>query len=102
MNKLNLSHQYTPDNLDSVNKQLETVLSSDELDDKLLRQLIIQRDEIVTKHISSLDKNTEKLFSTSELEANQRLSTIIEAQLKDSLKQLTGLIRGKKIVDKYK
>ncbi|MEP4890002.1 MAG: hypothetical protein ABJV04_08250 [Aliiglaciecola sp.] len=102
MNKLNLSHQYTPDNLDNVNKQLETVLSSDELDDKLLRQLISQRDEIVTEHIKSLDKNTEKLFSTSELEVNQRLSTIIEAQLADSLKQLTGLIRGKKIVDKYK
>ncbi|GAB2689935.1 hypothetical protein Q4574_00585 [Aliiglaciecola sp. 3_MG-2023] len=102
MIKLTLSHQYTPENLKAINTQIETVLAAAELDDKLLKQLIETRDEVVVDHLKSLDQTAEKLFSESELETNKSLTKVIDTQLKESLKQLSGLIRGKKSVNKYK
>jgi uncharacterized Rossmann fold enzyme len=102
VNKLNLSHSYTPDNLKDINAQIESLLSADTLDDEQLRQLVENRDVIVISHLKSLENDREKLFAECELASNKALTKLLNKQLKDSLAQLSGLIRGKKIVGKYK
>ncbi|MBU2877984.1 MULTISPECIES: hypothetical protein [Aliiglaciecola] len=102
MSKLTLNHRFTPDNLKDINGQIEAVLDAKELDNELLKQLIIKRDVVVTNHLKSLERDNEKVFAEHEIIVNNTLSTIVESQLKESLTQLSGLIRGKKIVNKYK
>ncbi|GAC15193.1 hypothetical protein [Aliiglaciecola lipolytica] len=102
MNKLTLNHEYTPDKLSEINQQLKSVLSADSVDDAQLKSLIDQRDIIVSEHLQSLDADAEKRFAESELKVNELLTRELKNQLKDSLNQLSGLIRGQKKVDKYK
>lgn len=102
MNKLNLSHEHTPANLNEINSQLESVLNTDPVDDEKLRALIDSRDKIILEHLNGLQPEHEKTFAEKELGVNKVLSKLIEKQLQTSLKQLSGLVRGKKSVNKYK
>lgn len=102
MKKLNLNHDKTPDKLAEINQQLESILSNDELDDTKLRVLIELRDEFINSHLQSLNEIQQKSFAELEIQSNNALSKLISNQLSDSLTQLTGLLRGKKAIDKYK
>lgn len=102
MKNLNLNHDYTPPKLADINLQIQTVLNAEELDDSLLKSLIEQRDVVVIEHLRSISVDDEKQFAKNELVINQTLSEEIGLQLKASLKDLSGLLRGRKAVDKYK
>lgn len=102
MKKFSLNHDYTPAELTEINIELESVLSADSLDDEKLRQLINQRDTFIVKYLKSLQDGNEKQFAKHELNSNKQLSSLIEHQLSASLKQLSGLLKGQKAVNKYK
>lgn len=102
MKKLNLNHEKTPAKLAEINQQLESTLSNDELDDARLRVLVELRDEFIVTHLQSLNNIQQKSFAELEVLSNTALSKLISNQLSDSLTELTGLLRGKKAVNKYK
>lgn len=102
MKKLNLNHEKTPAKLAEINQQLESTLSNDELDDARLRVLVELRDEFIITHLQSLNNIQQKSFAELEVLSNTALSKLISNQLSDSLTELTGLLRGKKAVNKYK
>ncbi|GAA0857153.1 hypothetical protein [Aliiglaciecola litoralis] len=102
MKKLNLHHAHTPDDLAEINSQLESVLKADSLDDEKLKQLITQRDTFILEHLTTLQDDAKKQFAELELKSNKKLSSLIEHQLSASLKQLSGLLKGQKAVNKYK
>ncbi len=102
MKKIKLNHNNTPPNLIPINQELEGVLSSEELDDKRLLELIVKRDDLITAHLDGLDVDAKKAFATAEYDTNQRLTQIAETLFRTSLSKLSGLLRGRKAVEKYK
>ncbi len=102
MKNLKLNHQSTPTSLIPINAELESVLSSEDLDDKRLLELIILRDELISAHLDSIDETTKKKFVKAEYDVNTVLSKIAQRLFKASLSNLSGLVRGKKAVEKYK
>lgn len=101
MKNLKLNHEYTPSELAKVNHQILTAIAAEELDHALLKSLVEQRDHVIVEHLKSLDLEDEKRFANSELATNHSLSEYTSKELKSSLKQLSGLIRGRKAVNKY-
>ncbi len=101
MNKLNLDHELTPEKLKKINAELETVFRDDNLETELLLSLITQRDECVTAHLSSLNDEQKKAFSELEMPTNKSLLARATSLHKQSLNELSGLIKGQKAVKKY-
>lgn len=102
MKNLKLNHQSTPASLVPINAELESVLSNDDLDDKRLLELIIMREELISAHLNSIDDTTKKKFVRAEYDVNTALSKIAQRLFKASLSNLSGLVRGRKAVEKYK
>lgn len=102
MKKLNINHEYTPDGLKLLNAKLESELCNESLNDVKLKGLIEQRDSLVIGHLKTLDPHSEKLFAEHELNSNKDLLKVIEEHLSLSLKELSGFLRGKKVLKKYK
>lgn len=100
--KLEFNHQYTPPKLSDLNAQLEKLMAKDEVDEARLLQLITERDETVKKHLESLTEDALTQFVRAELKVNELLSTSAKKLLSESLTHLSGLIRGKKAVERYK
>ena len=71
--QLQLSHPYTPTELDALNLKIEGLFNDDALDEAQLLQLISQRDEIVQLHLKSLEKQQLKDFAQAELSVNKLL-----------------------------
>ncbi|WJG10567.1 hypothetical protein [Aliiglaciecola sp. LCG003] len=102
MNKLKLNHKQTPQELVDINLQLEALLEADSLDDAKLKSVVDLRDTFILSHLKSQPSEELKSFAEQELVINNMLSSLIEKQLSDSLSQLSGLLRGRKAVNKYK
>ena len=99
---LSLTHPYTPNELRTVNQQLEALFAQESLDEAQLLQLISQRDEIVQLHLKSLEKQQLKDFAQAELSVNNVLIENAKGLQSESLGKLSSLIRGRKAVAKYK
>ncbi|MDC0601514.1 hypothetical protein OAP14_00660 [Aliiglaciecola sp.] len=101
-NPLELSHSQTPEILQAINQEISKALSAEEIDDAKLRLLVTRRDEYVQSYLPELDEIKRAEFAQQELVSNEKLLAIVKVQLSDSLGQLSGLIRGRKAVNKYK
>ena len=101
-NQLNLSHSQTPDTLEAINQEISKVLSDENVDDANLRLLVTRRDDCVQSYLVELDETERADFAKLELVSNEKLLAVVKVQLNDSLGQLSGLIRGRKAVNKYK
>lgn len=101
MKKLSLIHDTSTPELVDIGLQLEGLLEADEVDDKTLLALIVQRDELVTKHIATLDEESLNTFANAELKINQKLTLRAKSLLKTSLGEISSYLRGKKAVNKY-
>lgn len=101
MKKLVFIHNDSTQELIEVGHQLEILLANTEIDDKLLLDLIVHRDELVNVHLAKLDEKSLQTFVAAELEINNRLTTAAKGLLKTSLNEISGYLRGKKAVDKY-
>lgn len=101
-NLLELSHSQTPETLQAINQEISTTLSDKSVDDAKLRLLVTRRDEYVQSYLSELDELKRVEFAQQELVSNEKLLAVVKVQLSNSLGQLSGLIRGRKAVGKYK
>ncbi len=102
MKTLKLDHQYTPDLLKAINQDLTELLASAEPDQAKFLDLVTQRDEFIQNYLQKLTNPTKNDFITAELKVNGALVAYAEQSFKASLNQLSGLVRGRKAVKKYK
>lgn len=102
MISITLSHKFTPSELVVINDKICALLSEDELDEKQLAELTSQREDIVKTHLEKLTASDLKLFAEAELQVNQKLIDLTQQRRSDMLKQLSGFLRGRKSVKKYK
>ncbi|MFT2091422.1 hypothetical protein [Paraglaciecola sp. 2405UD69-4] len=101
MKKLTLDHPYTPPQLSTVNQRLVEHLSTDDPDEAVLLQLIKNREDVIQAFLKEHSKEHLKNFAEQELIMNGLLVAYCEKMAKASLKQLSGLVRGRKAVKKY-
>lgn len=102
MKKLTLNHSYTPTPLKSINQRLSELTTENDPDESNFLKLAIERDEFIQDYIKNLPEDEKREFVTAELQVNGALVAYAEESFKASLKQLTGLIRGRKAVKKYR
>lgn len=103
MKKLILDHYFTPSPLKNLNCKLSELTTENDPDESKFLQLVTERDEFIQKYLKHLsDQEEKKHFATAELQVNGALVAYAEASFKASLKQLSGLVRGRKAVNKYR
>ncbi|GAC34399.1 hypothetical protein [Paraglaciecola polaris] len=101
MKNIILTHEFTPPELEAINQELSELLTSEYPDEKLFFTLSVHRDECINSYISTLEEDGKSLFCNAEIEVNNALLVHAEQLFKASLKQLSGLVRGRKAVKKY-
>ncbi|MEM5497123.1 hypothetical protein WNY77_06935 [Paraglaciecola mesophila] len=101
MRKLALNHQFTPPELVSINQTLATLLADESLDEKSFHSISIQRDACIKEYLDTLEPIQKAEFCKAEIEINDVLVQLAQQLFDTSLKQLSGLIRGRKAVKKY-
>lgn len=97
-----LTHALSPEPLSVINQSICAVLATNPVDDQALRMLVTQRDEFIQGYLPTLAEAERKEFSSAELPINTKLHAAIKTLLTDSLSELSGLVRGRKAVKKYK
>lgn len=102
MNKLILDHCFTPSLLKSINRELSELTSEKDPDESKFLQLATERDEFIQKYLEKLPEKDKNQFATAELIVNGALVAYAEESFKASLKQLSGLVRGRKAVNQYR
>ena len=77
-------------------------MAENDPDESTLLKLVTDRDNYIQKYLKELPDKDKNSFVTAELQINGVLVAYAEASFKASLKQLSGLVRGRKAVNKYK
>jgi hypothetical protein len=85
-----------------INQNLVELNSEVDQDESRFLQLAIERDDFIQSHLHSLQGQLKTDFVNAELKVNRALVAYAEESLKASLKQLSGLVRGRKVLKKYK
>ncbi|WP_340680539.1 hypothetical protein [Paraglaciecola sp.] len=101
MKNLTLDHALTPPQLQQLNQTLLELLTDDSPNEADFLKLVTLRDEIVQAYLAECREDARKLFAQAELQVNGALVAYANTLFKASLRDLTGLIRGRKAVKKY-
>lgn len=101
MNKINLEHPFTPPELTKLNQEITALLNSEALDEKSFHALSVKRDLCIKDYLSTLDQAQKTQFCEAEIKVNEVLVDCAQRLFNQSLKELSGLIRGRKAVKKY-
>jgi hypothetical protein len=99
---LALNHSYTPSLLKKINQDLSELTSDVDPDESKFLQLVTQRDEFIQNYLQTLEKKLKTNFVNAEIKVNGLLVAHAEESFKASSKELSGLVRGRKAVKKYK
>jgi hypothetical protein len=99
---LTLNHSFTPSHLKKINQDLSELTSDVDPDESKFLQLVTKRDEFIQNYLQTLEKQLKTDFVNAEIKVNGALVAYAEESFKASLKQLSGLVRGRKAVKKYK
>jgi len=105
VSKIELVHEYTYPELLVNSHAIEKVLNAEELDSKLLFDLIEQRDDLVQSFLESLPEKpnaNQKGFVEAEYKVNQTFTQYIHPLLQEAEQELHGFVRGRSAVKKYK
>jgi hypothetical protein len=102
LKKLTLDHSFTPNPLRTINQDLSELTSDNDPDESQFLQLVTKRDEFIQTYISNLSGDELKDYVLAELEVNGALVAYAEESFKASLNQLSGLVRGRKAINKYR
>lgn len=102
MKTLALNHSYTPSLLKKINQDLSELTSDVDPDESKFLQLVTQRDEFIQNYLQTLEKKLKTNFVNAEIKVNGLLVSHAEESFKASSKELSGLVRGRKAVKKYK
>ena len=101
MNKINLEHPFTPPELSVLNQEIAALLNSEALDEQSFHSLSVKRDRCINNYLSTLDQAQKAQFCEAEIKVNDALVDCAQRLFNQSLKELSGLIRGRKAVKKY-
>lgn len=84
-----------------INQALTALLADEALDEKSFHSLSLQRDKCISEHLATLEPVQKTQFCEAEIKVNNALVDFAQQLFDASLKQLSGLIRGRKAVKKY-
>ncbi|GGD72364.1 hypothetical protein [Lacimicrobium alkaliphilum] len=101
MKKLTLHHSLTFPELDAKNEALCGLLCVQEPDIEQLRQLVIERDQLVLSHLENLEEESKKSFAEAELACNKQLIDVIQPMLDETETSLTSFLRSRKAIRNY-
>jgi hypothetical protein len=101
LKKLILDHSHTPPTLIKINQDLSDLFADKEPDEGVFLELVALRDEIILTYLDILTGTDKKEFVEAEIKVNGALVAYANELFQASLKQLSGLIRGRKAVKKY-
>jgi hypothetical protein len=101
LKKIILNHGFTPPDLVQLNQDLSVLLTAQDPDEKLFLEIVTQRDIIISAYLLTLVDGEKQAFVAAELEINGILMLYANNMSNASLKELSGLIRGRKSVKKY-
>jgi hypothetical protein len=99
---LTLTHSFTPSPLKKINQGLAELTSDLDPDESKFFKLVTERDEFIQSYLQTLQGQLKANFVSAELKVNGALVAYAEELFKASLKQLTGLVRGRKALKEYK
>jgi hypothetical protein len=99
---LTLNHFFTPSPLKKINQDLAELTSDVDPDESKFLKLVTERDEFIKDYLQNLHDELKTDFVDAELKVNGALVAYAEESFKASLKQLSGLVRGRKAVNKYR
>jgi hypothetical protein len=102
LKKLILDHEFTPSPLKKINQDLAELTTENDPDESIFLKLVTVRDEFIQKFLENIPKEEKNNFVTAELKVNGALVAYAQESFKASLKQLYGLVRGRKAVNKYR
>ena len=102
MKALILNHSFTPSSLKNINQNLAELNSDDDPVESKFLQLVTERDDFIQSYLQILQGQLKIDFVNAELKVNGALVAYAEESFKASLKQLSGLVRGRKALKKYK
>lgn len=102
MKTLTLTHSFTPSPLKSINKALAELTSESDPDESKFLKLVTDRDDFIQNYLLTLQDPIKVNFVNAELKVNGALVAYAEGSFKASLKELSGLVRGRKALKKYK
>ncbi|MCC2615101.1 hypothetical protein LJ739_02445 [Aestuariibacter halophilus] len=102
MNTLKLDHQDTPSQLKAINHKIESLFDTQPLDGGALLALINERHDIVVAALEGMDADAKRRFAEHENTINQALVQHVVQLRKDSLQEVSALMKGLKAVKKYK
>ncbi|MFQ3190966.1 MAG: hypothetical protein ACI936_002102 [Paraglaciecola sp.] len=102
MKKLILDHKFTPSPLQSINQELSELTTENDPDESIFLKLVTDRDEFIQHFLENIPEDEKNNFVTAELLVNGSLVAYAQESFKASLKQLSGLVRGRKAVNKYR
>jgi len=85
-----------------INQDLAELTSDVDPDESKFLQLVTDRDEFIQRYLQTLQDQPQTDFVNAELKVNGALVAYAEESFKASLKQLSGLVRGRKAVNKYR
>ncbi len=102
MIKLKLTTELTPESLQAINDEIEQSLNSDEIEDKRVLQLMVERDVLLKNLINEWpDKDSLKSFVEQEIASNDLLLEYTTALRKEAETSLGKLVRGRKAIKHY-
>ncbi|MFT6898250.1 MAG: hypothetical protein ACJA13_002670 [Paraglaciecola sp.] len=101
MKNIILDHQFTPPDLVQLNQDLTVLLTAQDPDEKTFLEIVTHRDAVITAYLTTLTDAEKQAFVAAELEINAVLVAYANEMFNASLKELSGLIRGRKAVKKY-
>ena len=85
-----------------INQDLAELTSDVDPDESKFLQLVTDRDEFIQRYLQTLQGQPQTDFVNAELKVHGALVAYAEESFKASLKQLSGLVRGRKAVNKYR
>ena len=102
MKKLILDHAFSPSPLKRINRDLSELTTENDPDESIFLKLVTERDVFIHNFLENIPDEEKNNFLTAELQVNGALVAYAEESFKASLKQLSGLLRGRKAVSKYR
>lgn len=85
-----------------INADIESCLSSEEIDVSALRALIHQRENIIKAHLANLNKAQARCFAQNEITFQSSLQERVSALLASAKNDLSLSITARKVAAKYK
>jgi hypothetical protein len=102
LKKLILDHVFTPSQLKSINQDLSELTTENDPDESTFLKLVTDRDEFIQHFLENISEDEKNNFVIAELQVNGALVAYAQESFKASLKELSGLVRGRKAVNKYR